>query len=225
MSQDPRQSRGYRNRNPGNIDFSAANKWKGQLGLGDDWMPRHQRRFAAFEEHRWGIRALAALLTTYQDRHGLRTIRDIINRWAPSVENATGAYVRHVADLTGRDPDASLNLHAWADMRPLVVAIITHELGGNPYSAAEIDEGLRLAGLVPEAPRERARVAARDPATIGKVAGGAAAGGVLLEAAQHAGPALAALGGLDWRVGLGVLAAGAIGYGIWRFTRRREQPA
>src|SRR4051812_2651489 len=89
-------SRGFRNRNPGNIDFAPSNKWQGQVGLGDGWLPAGQRRFAAFESHEYGIRALAMLLTTYQDRYGLRTIRQIVSRWAPGNENDTGAYVRFV---------------------------------------------------------------------------------------------------------------------------------
>ena len=61
---DPKQSRGYRNCNPGNIDYNERNRWQGQVGI------EARGRFAVFSEHRWGIRAIAVLLITYQDRYG-----------------------------------------------------------------------------------------------------------------------------------------------------------
>lgn len=142
---DPKASRGFRNRNPGNIDYNAANKWQGQVGKEATGTPP---RFAVFESHEYGIRALAVLLTTYQDRHGLKTVAGIINRWAPPVENVTSAYVSAVAAAVGVRPSDQIDLHDYATMRELVTAIIKHELGGNPYDAATIDEGLRRAGLV-----------------------------------------------------------------------------
>jgi len=78
---DPRQTRGYRNRNPGNIDHQPANRWQGLADPPIETAPPGSRaRFARFVSHEYGIRALAVLLTTYQDRHGLRTIRGIITR-------------------------------------------------------------------------------------------------------------------------------------------------
>ena len=76
MSGDPKAARGYRNRNPGNIEHVPANKW---LGLAD---PPSDGRFCRFHSHQHGIRALALLLQSYQDRHGLRTVRGIVARWA-----------------------------------------------------------------------------------------------------------------------------------------------
>ena len=142
---DPKLSRGYRNRNPGNIDWSRNNHWQGQVGK----EPGPGGRFAIFTSHDYGIRALAVLLIVYQDRYGLRTIERIIDRWAPSVENDTSAYASHVAKLTGFLTGQVLDLHQYAHLQPLVAAIITHELGGMPYAWAEIDQGLLLAGVRP----------------------------------------------------------------------------
>lgn len=213
-STDPTRARGYRNRNPGNIDYVASNKWQGQIGKESG----PGGRFAVFSSHEFGIRALAALLTTYQDRHGLRTLRGIISRWAPSTENKTSAYVAHVAALTGRDPDAVLDLHRYEDLRPLVVAIITHELGGQPYSAAVIDEGLRLFGV-------------RKPATSLAAAASTAEGrgaigwAGLATAASAAAPAIQALGGLPPWVGVALIAAVAAGALVLVLSRRRDAPA
>ena len=98
MSVDPKTTRGYRNRNPGNIEHVPANKWQ---GLAE---PPSDGRFCRFTTHEFGIRALAALLVTYQDRHKLRTPRAIIERWAPKVENDTAAYVAVVARRLGVGP-------------------------------------------------------------------------------------------------------------------------
>ena len=198
---DPKQSRGYRNKNPGNIDWNERNKWQGQVGREQTGNPP---RFAVFESHEYGIRALAALLTTYQDRHGLRTVRGIIDRWAPPVENVTSAYVDAVARAMDVGRDDPIDVHTYAHMRPLVAAIIKHELGGMPYDAATIDEGLRLAG-VPK-PIETLR----DAAGTG-TGGGAITVGAVASAAAAAAPAVQALGGLSPWVGglIVVLAAGA----------------
>jgi hypothetical protein len=56
MSGDPKLSRGYRNRNPGNIEHLPTNKW---LGLET---PPSDGRFCRFRSHQHGIRALALLL-------------------------------------------------------------------------------------------------------------------------------------------------------------------
>lgn len=208
------QSRGYRNKNPGNIDWSKNNQWQGQVGLEQAGSPP---RFAVFQTHEHGIRALAVLLTTYQDRHGLRTTRGIINRWAPSVENNTSAYVMAVARAMGRGPDDELDLHAYADLRPLVEAIITHELGGNPYKPAVIDEGLRMAG-VPR-PVHTAREAATTNTGKGAITVAAAA-----SAAATAAPAVQSLSTLPQWVGVALVVAVAAVAVAWVLTQRARRP-
>lgn len=214
MARDPTQARGYRNRNPGNIDYIPANAWQGQIGLGDAWLPAAERRFAAFADHVWGIRALAVLLTTYQDRHGLRTIQGIVGRWAPGHENDSGAYIRHVAQLTGRTPDAGLDLHSYQDMRPLVEAIITHELGGQPYDDVTLDEGLRRAGIV--RPVSTIREAAATGTGRGAVSVATAA-----SAAAAAAPALSALASLPTWTGAVLVVAVAVVAVAWILAQRR----
>lgn len=134
-------SRGIRNNNPGNIDRNET-KWQG--------MSKDQSsdpRFIVFDAPEWGIRALAKTLLTYQSKHGLNTVRAIINRWAPPVENNTDAYVNAVAKAVGVGPDSRIDLDNYLTIRPLVEAIIHHENGQQPYSDKEIDEGLHRAGI------------------------------------------------------------------------------
>lgn len=218
---DPRNSRGFRNRNPGNIDFNPANKWQGQVGIEQAPPNGGRPRFAVFESHEYGIRTLAALLTVYQDRHGLRTIAGIINRWAPGNENNTAGYIARVARITGRAASDQLNLHTYADLRPLVEAIITVELGANPYDAATIDRGLTLAG-VPK-PVETLRAAAATGTGRGVVTGVAATGVVAV--AVQAAPAVSALQGLDWRVGVALVAAAGIAAVVYVLTQRKRGAA
>lgn len=122
--------RGIRNNNPGNIDFNPLNKWKGLN-------PKSQeldRRFCVFISPEYGIRALMILLRNYEKKHGLNTVRQIINRWAPTHENNTSAYMNHVADMMNADIDACLNLKDRDTLIKLAKAIVTHENGVQPYS-------------------------------------------------------------------------------------------
>jgi hypothetical protein len=207
-------SRGYRNKNGANIDFNPKNAWVGQIGLGDKWLPEDQRRFAEFESHEYGIRACAALLTTYFDRHKLKTVRSIINRWAPPVENNTSAYVNAVADAMGVEPDDEINLHTYEHMRPLVEAIIRHELGGQPYAASVIDEGLRLAGI-----RKPVTTVAQAASTgTGR---GAIEVGAVAAAAAAAAPAIQAIGSLPMWTGVAFV-VGAVVLAIFVVLKRRK---
>lgn len=137
--------RGIRNNNPGNIDFSKANDWLGQLPFD----PAIESRFARFESPQHGIRALAKTLLSYQRRHGLRTVRAMIARWAPAGENNTNAYASAVEGRLlaeqGVPPGADLDLQSSAVLVCLVQAIIQHENGFNPYSQAVVEEGVAKA--------------------------------------------------------------------------------
>lgn len=134
-------TRGVRNNNPGNIDYVKANKWRGQLPPN----PVLEKRFARFDTPENGIRALGKLLLTYQDKHGLKTVKAIISRWAPAVENDTNAYVRAVEVNTGTKPGADVDLRATAVMLGFVKAIIHHENAGYAYPDAVLVEGVRRA--------------------------------------------------------------------------------
>jgi hypothetical protein len=137
-------ARGYRNRNPGNIDWSASNPWQGQTGR-ETMMNGQPGRFATFDTHENGIRAMARLLMNYDRIYELDTVTKIVGRWAPKVENDTAAYASRVARLMNRSADQRLNLTMFADLRPLVEAMIVVELGGQPYPDEVIDEGVRRA--------------------------------------------------------------------------------
>ncbi|MBR6170754.1 MAG: hypothetical protein IKQ51_08665 [Bacteroidaceae bacterium] len=94
--------RGLRNNNPLNIRRSG-DKWQGLRVLQED------REFFQFVSMEYGWRAAFVILCrTYYGKYKLRTIRDIVSRWAPAKENNTEAYIRHVSDYTGIGPDRDL---------------------------------------------------------------------------------------------------------------------
>jgi len=220
---DPTRSRGYRNRNPGNIEHNPRNAWNGLAS------PASDGRFCRFVSHEHGIRALALLLLTYQDRHGLRTINAIIHRWAPTTENATDRYVGRVARHMRQGPDDEIDLQDPRVMRLLVEAIIIVELGGQPYDDATLSEGLRMAGLPqPGAARSgtiRAAAAAGATAvggamsveTAAMLAGQVAShGGAVVDVVRALGPWVVAL--------LVVVVVGWLAFDRWQRLRRVTAP-
>jgi hypothetical protein len=139
------QPRGIRNNNPGNIRRSAT-KWQGLADVQDD------RDFCRFTAPRWGIRAIARLMLTYSSQYGLRSVRGLVERWAPRSENNTDAYVVAVASGVGVDPGAEIDVDQADVMLALIKAIILHENGQNPYSDAVIAEAIHLAGVADAKP-------------------------------------------------------------------------
>lgn len=126
-------TRGERNNNPGNIERNNI-QWK---GLSKD--QSGDKRFAVFDTPEDGIRALSKLLLNYQRIHGLNTVRQIINRWAPPNENDTGSYVNAVAADIGVGPDDAVNLNDADVLAKLVEAIIHHENGRVIYARGIIE--------------------------------------------------------------------------------------
>ena len=133
--------RGIRNHNPGNIDRTKE-RWQ---GMADD--QSGDERFIVFKTPEYGIRAIGKILLSYRAKHGLHTVRGIINRWAPPVENDTGAYVRSVAKALGIQPDDEIDVRKLEYALPLTIAIIIHENGRQPYTTAQLKAGLALAGV------------------------------------------------------------------------------
>ena len=115
-------SRGLRNCNPGNIRRSKT-RYKGEK------LPSRDSEFKEFESMAYGYRAMFVLLDTYSRRYGLCTIRQMLNRYAPPVENFTEGYIRFVSEKTGIAPDEIINTRAARDMVPVVAAMSQIENG------------------------------------------------------------------------------------------------
>ena len=117
--------RGIRNNNPGNIVRSGT-AWDGMAEIQDD------RRFAVFRDPLWGVRAMMKTLVTYRVKHDLRTVFEIIRRWAPPDENRTTHYAWHVARRLKIKPSQEVDTRDGLTLIALAKAICVHENGHPP---------------------------------------------------------------------------------------------
>lgn len=128
-------TRSERNNNPGNIRLTS-DRWRGQV------LPPPDRGFVTFKSPEWGYRALFVVLEGYMLRHGLRTIRGIIGRYAPPTENSTRSYIRSVCRATGWGPDDPLD-PCGRVMQDLARAITLVE-SGKPADESNLLKGYEL---------------------------------------------------------------------------------
>jgi hypothetical protein len=133
-------ARGVVNKNPGNL-IRSTDKWEGLATVQND------PKFFQFDSAPFGIRAMTRELIVYQDKHGCRTLTDIINRWAPPTENNTGAYIQAVASRSGYDASAPIDMRDYVTAKAVVRAMIMQECAGYQYDDAVLDKGLLLAGI------------------------------------------------------------------------------
>lgn len=129
-------SRGLDNNNPGNIRLSRV-RYKGERTVSTD------PEFRQFESIEWGYRAIFMLLYTYHRRHGCRTLRQMIDRYAPPSENPTSAYLQFVSQRSGIDPDYVIDVGNGADMVEVVCAI-SHFENGVPADRDAVWRGWNL---------------------------------------------------------------------------------
>ncbi len=120
---DKRFPRGIRNNNFGNLERSRAT-WKGKIPFSES----KDKRFEQFFKAWYGYRALIITLRSYYFKHKLTTVRAMINRWAPSAENNTSAYIDYVSQILGADSDQELTWNQPTVFK-LVYAIEHHENG------------------------------------------------------------------------------------------------
>ncbi|MEY0514446.1 structural protein [Providencia manganoxydans] len=129
--------RGIRNNNPGNIRH--GDKWQGLHSEQTD------KSFCRFIAPEWGYRALFILMRTYERKYGLCSIRQIINRYAPPVENNTEGYIQRVAKELNVSPDDCLSVMQ-KDVLFALADAITHveNAGQQPWGTAEFEKGYAL---------------------------------------------------------------------------------
>lgn len=128
-------SRGLRNYNPGNIRLSRV-KYQGEV------TPSQDKSFKQFQTMAWGYRAMFVVLDSYH-RKGFKTIRQMINRYAPPVENHTDNYVNFVSVNSGTPADQILDPESEGLMIPIISAMSYME-NGHPAVYEEVAEGWRL---------------------------------------------------------------------------------
>lgn len=134
--------RGLRNNNPGNIRHNPDIPWLGTV-------PEEEKKDKTFEEFKsmaYGYRALLKLLRNYRKLHGMQTIKDIIHRYAPPVENNTDGYVQRVCKEMGVAPDYIPDIDDRETMCSLAAAISEVE-NGVPAYIPDVEHGWQLLNL------------------------------------------------------------------------------
>lgn len=128
-------TRGLRNRNPGNIRRSKT-RYLGEV------TPSRDAVFKQFETMAWGYRAMFVLLDSYR-RRGYGTLRQMIARYAPPVENHTENYIRCVATWSDVDADEPLDTHDRTIMLAVVAAMSRME-NGREAVMSDVEAGWTL---------------------------------------------------------------------------------
>lgn len=128
-------TRGLRNRNPGNIRRSKT-RYLGEV------TPSRDAAFKQFETMAWGYRAMFVLLDSYR-RRGYGTLRQMIARYAPPVENHTENYIRCVAKWSDVDADEPLDTHDRTIMLAVVAAMSRME-NGREAVMSDVEAGWTL---------------------------------------------------------------------------------
>jgi hypothetical protein len=127
---------GLRLNNPFNIEHDGKTVWRGQSADQPD------PSFVKFDDAvAGGLRAGFRILLNYLKKD-IHTIPTILNRWAPPSENDTDAYVKDVCTRCDIPPAAVVSI---SDLPVVAPAMVHHEQGQDPFTAAQYQEALRLA--------------------------------------------------------------------------------
>lgn len=168
--------RGVRNNNPGNL-VASNQGWDGEL--------TSDGKFSRFDTPEHGIRALAKNMRTYQNKHDLNTVSQMISKFAPPEDhNDTPTYIKAVAGMMGVDPEQHIDTSDVGTLTKLVNSIITVENGSNPYTSQQISDGVLAAMGAKQLPQ--VTKAEHRPADAGATASGGVWGLQFLDPADVA---------------------------------------
>lgn len=133
--------RAVRNNNPGNIRVGTP--WQGLMSRAQMTPDQAaEKDFCVFLTPVWGFRAMSEIFHTYFTKHGIRTIRQAITRWAPPNENNTDAYVKAVCDYTACGPDENFPFGNEQHVASLLKAVSIHECGGWFFQLSDLYAGV-----------------------------------------------------------------------------------
>ena len=128
--------RGLRNNNPGNIRNSST-VWQGEI------VPSKDKSFKQFKTMAYGYRALIKLLQNYRKLYNLKTVAELINRWAPENENNTSAYITRVCKEMQVPSTYVIDIEDKATMCAMAAAISQVE-NGVPAVMEDVRKGWDL---------------------------------------------------------------------------------
>lgn len=133
---DTDMTRGLKNNNPLNIRKNNT-KWHGLAKEQTD------KSFFVFAAPEWGYRAALRTLQNYNRVHGLTSIRQWVNRWAPPCENPTDNYLEFVCEKVGMPADTEPRITNKVVMCSIVAAM-SHFENGVPAVMEDIYKGWEL---------------------------------------------------------------------------------
>ena len=101
--------RGLRNNNPLNIRWNPNTRpWQGQKS--------YDGEFVIFETMEDGYRAAFRVLDSYNKKHNIYSVREIIYRWAPPKDhNNTRAYIERVCEEAGLKETDLIVVDSWIE--------------------------------------------------------------------------------------------------------------
>lgn len=113
------------NRNLLNIRYFGGEKFKGFIGV-------DKHNHVIFEHAAYSVRAGAMILKNYEERHGIRTIEDMINRFAEGNREQYVAFVcKHLGVKPRQEISLKKNLHK---LLPIMIKFETGETVGVEYT-------------------------------------------------------------------------------------------
>lgn len=127
--------------NPMNLMTSPSILWQGEVKPTCD----PDGRLCQFDSYIDGIRAGTKNLLAYFLKDGCKTVRQIIERYAPSVENPTGNYVDFIADWCSVGADDIIDMTDKVFVYRIVSGIIHFEQGSDFCTQAQIQNGITQA--------------------------------------------------------------------------------
>ena len=119
---------GQRNNNYGNLRTTDA--FEGKTGV--------NKSYDTYETPEKGMRALARVLDTYSSKHGINTIDQLINRYAPASDNTGGShenYKKFLAQKLGVNPNDPIDVKG--RRADIMDAIIRFENKNRPLASRE----------------------------------------------------------------------------------------
>lgn len=137
-----KQSHAIKNNNPGNILWGDHDEWRGLVLTSH----RTDPDYCEFTHAKYGIRAMALVLLKQSRKHNLKTVEQIVSKWAQNAcELTSPAYTFYVAHQNAWTIDQELNLKDVETLMGLVRAIISVENGSCPYAESLLKQGVLLA--------------------------------------------------------------------------------
>lgn len=131
----PKATRNVRNNNPGNI--KKLGKWGEWQGVAKD---QDDPTFVKFSTPEYGLRAMARILGNYKTKHGIDTVKGMVERWSATDQKS---YTASMAKALGVKPTDKIDIDK---LLPQIMASIIHTEGGSsPYTQEQINAGIRMA--------------------------------------------------------------------------------